>query len=129
MSTTSDYFVLRIRTMGDDRELKKKSNIDSYVSKQHWQRAQDFTDFQIKFFEKATGLDWDTWANEWVLSSFDKMKEYLEINFGICYRCHWSFEYLYIPIKNEELFHWCLDNLKNPVKVLKKAYYPVSKYA
>lgn len=129
MSTTSEYFVLSIRSIGDDRELKKMRNNDSYGSKQHWQRAVDFCDFQIKFFEKATGLDWETWLNEWVLDSFDKAREYMEVNFMIFYRHHWNYNYLYIPRHNQELFQWCLDNLKNPVKVLKRAYYPMSKYA
>ena len=120
--SSSDYFILKIRTYADDR-LLNKTKPGEPLPKQHYERAQSFNDFIWSFISYMTKNDKDYWYANYMFDARECALDYIEENFGIMMlRNYESATKWIIPKEMAETIDWIKLNIPDnlPHNVLKR---------
>jgi len=121
-----DYFIIKINTYVDIKPLYIYKNGGIYPNKQQEERSTNHFDFQWQLVEKISGFNNEFFCTkyDWIYArelSLDYIQEFSGV---IVQRNYEEWITYYIPKDKEYIFNWCIENIKNPYKVVKKTHLP-----
>lgn len=120
-----DYHIIKINYYASKYLLKKWKSGDQ-LPKQHWDNAKLYVEFFWQFFEKASGYSRNEWFKKYFTLSKECALEYLEAELNIYIAQYRDGVYTYIiPKTNNDLYEWCLANIKNKYTIGKKCNLPL----
>lgn len=126
MRKSKDFNIFKIRYYADGINIRKgifSKKDDAEQTKQHWDRAQEYTKFFWEMFEKVTGKPHKQYCMKYFLSSSDCGVEELWADHDIFIPQSEESFYWFIPKHMTELTEWIKENCKLPFKVVTRSEY------